>query len=329
MSVCTSIVKVETVQGIGDLLLVSFDDRGDAYWWFSYADSLQYVSQPVIVETHKDIFRGEMHDFIRTFTTTTVIQTLDKSSNIKLYCDQVDNFANLSFNEIADGENRKGCIVFCTHQEFKSSNNAVWMELIIRDRLMHTAKLRIFDYETKEAEFAGKYIATELSRNKYGFQSTVAKVVNGECPPNPEITIAREFITNFFAGDEVATQFINRINLFSFLEEHVDYEMGYSTMRLAMELAVVDSMENISKDVDLVAISHAILASYAYITRTSVLSPEMNNVFLATQFSWPNKTMVMRILDDLSDDHPAEYKVFKSIKSMISTLLEVRKGVVF
>lgn len=329
MSICTSVVKKETIKDIGDLLLVTFDDRSEAFWWFNYADALQYVNQQVLVETHKDIFRGEMHDFIITFTATSVVQTLDKSSNIKLYCDQVDNFSNLSFNEIADGEDRMGCIVFCTYQEFKSSNNATWMELIIRDRLMHTAKLRIFDYESMEADFAGKYIVTQLSRNKYGFQTKLAKVVNGECPPNPEIAIAKDYIKNFFSDDPIATQFISKLNLIESLSEFVDYEMGYALMRMAMELAVVDSMENISKDVDLVAISHAILASYAYITRTSVLSPELNNVFLATQFQWPNKTMVMRILDDLSDDHPAEYKVFKSIKSMINTILEVRKGVVF
>lgn len=329
MSVCTSVVKKDSSERMGDLLEVTFDDRGPALWFFSYADGLQYVNQQVFVETHTDIYQGNLYDFIRTLTVVTTIQTLDKSDNIKLYCDQIDNFANLSFTEIADGETRQGCIVFCTHQEFKSSPNAVWMELIIRDKTMHTAKCRIFDYESKESEFEGKYIATQLSRNKFGFQTDLVKVVNGECPPNPEIAIAREYIIKYFQLDAVASKFMHAINLIPALEEAVDYEKGYGLMRLAMELSVVDSMQNITKDIDLQAMGHAILASYSYITRTSVLSPAMNNLFLANQAQWPNKIMVMQILDECAEEHPTEYKVYKNIKSTVASILEVRKGTVF
>ncbi len=329
MTVCTSVVKIDTLPNIGDLLEVTLSDGVKALWFFSYAEALKYINQEVIVEFRDDIYRGEMRTFIHTFTTSTIIQTLDKSENIKLYCDQIDNYANLSFNEIADGETRMACVVFCTHQEFKSSANATWMELVIRDRTMHTAKCRIFDYESTEAEFAGKYITCSLSRSKYGFTTTFAKTMDGECPPNPEIEIAKNYILNFFKADPIAYQFIQKLNLIGTMEEAVDYEKGYGLMRLAMELSYVDAMENITKDVDLVSIAQSLLASYAYLTRTSVLSPTLNNVFLATQFQWQNKVLVMRILDDCAEEHPAEYHVFKSIKEMVSTILEVRKGTVF
>lgn len=329
MSVCTSVVKVEEVPNLGDLLKVEFNDQESALWFFSYADALQYVNQPVLVEFRNDIYKGNMTRFIHTFTVTTVVQTLDKSDNIKLFCDQSDNFANLSFSEIASGENRDGCIVFCTHQEYKSSNNAVWMELIIRDRTMHTAKCRIFDYETLEADFAGKYIITPLSRNKYGFTSTFARVVNGECPPNPEISIAKEYIKNYFSMDIVSMECMQKTNLLGALEEHVDYERGYGLMRLAMELSMVDAMHNITKDIDLQAIGQALMLSYIHITRTSVLSPTLNNVFLANQFQWPNKVTVMRILDECAEEHPAEYSVYKNIKNTVHAILEVRKGTTF
>lgn len=326
MSVCTSIVKIDTVPNLGDLLRVEFDDESPALWFFNHADALQYVNQRVLVEFRNDIYKGNMERFIHTFTVNTVVHTLDKNENIKLYCDQVDNYANLSFSEIANGENRQGCIVFCTHQEFKSSANAVWMELIIRDRTMHTAKCRIFDYETLDVDLAGCYVVTALSRNKYGFTSEFVKVVNGECPPNPEISIAKEFINNYFKDDQIACKFLQVMNLISTLEEHVDYEKGYALMRLAMELSMVDAMQNVTKDIDLQSIGHSLLASYAYLTRTSVLSPAMNNLFLVNQFQWPNKMLVMQILDVCAEDHPAEYAVFNNIKNTVSTILEIRKG---
>lgn len=325
MSICTDITLVEKLQA-GDMLLVTIDNHTTAYWLYDYAESLKYVGKEVIVEYRQDIYNGALTQFIATFTIPTVVQTLDKSTGIKLYCDQIDNQSNLSFSEIAIGESRPGCIVYCTACEFKSSANAVWQELTIRDKTMHTAKLRLFDYENKAANFAGSYVMTELSRNKFGFQSEIIHPVPGDVAPNPEIAIAKQFITNYFVNDANANAYIAMYNLLEFIERSIDYEMGYGLMRLAMELSIVESMDNVSKDVDFKSISQALLAQRGYLAHESVLSKTVNNIILAMRINWDDKALVLKLLDDSCENKPSEFYVMKSIQETVNTLLEVRKG---
>lgn len=327
MSVCTNIELVETLPTSGDLLRVTIDNSVEAYWFYSFAESTKYLNQEVIVEYRQDIYKGALHQFIATFIIPTVVNTLEKKDNIKLYIDSVDNQSNLSFSEIAIGETKKGCIVYCVRSEFKSSSAAIWQELLIRDKSMHVAKLRLFDYDNKAAEFSGRYVMTELTRSKFGFQSEIIYPVEGECQANPEIDIAIQYIKNYFSNDVDAMSYISKYNLIESLREIIDYEPGYSLVRLAMELSMVDSMFNITKDVDLVSIGHALLAGYGYHVRNSELSPIVNNVILASSVKWKSRVTVMKLLDNYVEDKIPERYILDSIKDTVNTMLIVRKGV--
>lgn len=327
MAICTSITKIDNIAGVGDVLEVVIDNSTTALWFFSYADSLKFLNQEVIVEYRKDIYNGELKQFIATFTIPTVVQTLDKKDNIKLYVDQVDNGSNISFNEIEDGETRMGCIVYCTASEYKSSPKAAWMELIIRDHSMHTAVLRLFDYETKSVDFSGQYIKTTLARNAYGFTTELVKPVDGTVFKNPEIELAKEYITNYFLDDGPARHYVEATAVLEAMENFVDYEKGYGLMRLAMELSMCDSLQNTTKDVDLQAIGNALLAMNGHFTVSSVLSDEFNNMVIANKHPWTNRKLVMQLVDvNIPESEIPEKKVLNSIKSCINTIIEVRKG---
>ena len=329
MSICTGITLVETLASGDELLKVVIDNTTEAFWFYRYADAVKYLNEEVIVEYRKDVYKGQLCQFIATFVRPTVIQTLSATDNIKLYCDQEDNNSNISFNEIGLGETRQGCIVYCTSCEFKSSSNAIWQELVIRDKSMHTAKLRLFDYDNKAANFAGQYIMAELTKSKYGFQSDLINPIAGEVPPNPEIAIAKTFISNYLVGDTVAQNYASSLNLLAFIEEAIDYEKGYGLMRLAMELSILQGMDNISKDVDLKSIGQALIASRGYMIKDSVLSHSVNNIIIAYPMPWENKALVLQLLDEANDVELAERKVMNSIKSTVDTILEVRKGTKF
>lgn len=332
MSFCKDIVKIEEHPTAGDLLRVTISTDGvdkSAYWFFNYADALPYVNKDVIVDYRQDIYKGELHDFINTFVRPNVVNTLDKHEGFKLYCEQEDNNATLSFNEIEEGETRMGCIVFCVSCEYKSSKNAVWQELVIRDKSMHVAKLRCFDYDNKDADFTGKYIVTSLSRNKFGFNTDVIKPMQGECPENPEIALASQYILNYFANDAVAMDFITKTSFIDFMKQNVDFEAGYGLMRLAMELSLCDTLNNIARDVDVATIGHILLMHYAHVTRSSVLSPAVNNIFIAQQYMWPNRKLVVTALDAGQETVSPEAVVVKSIKETVDSILQVRKGTVY
>lgn len=327
MSVCTNITQVPNTNYGEDLLQVTIDNDITAFWFYNYADSLKYLNQEVIVDYRQEILNGNKVQFINTFCLPVKVTTLDKTSGIKLFIDQEDNQSNVSFNAIEVGRTEYGCIVYCSAQEFKSSANAVWMELIIRDRLMRTAKMRIFDYEDKKIVLAGRYIRADLSKSKYGFQTQMAVALDLEVNPNAEIEIATEFIRNYFADDTEALNYINKVRLIESLNDVVDYEKGYALVRLATELSFVDAMKNVSKDVDLRTLGRVILTSYGFHTRTSSLSPSINNVILVTQFHFEDKTAIAQCLDVGLTEHSSVYNVWKRIQELTSTLLEVRKGV--
>lgn len=327
MSICTSITKINTLSDGTDVLNVTIDNDVQAFWFYEYAKAMEYVNKEVIVEYRKDIYNGQLCTFIATFTVPTKINTLEKKDNIRLYCDQVDNNSNLVFEEVEIGETKMGCIVYCISQEYKSSPNAVWMELLIRDKRMHVAKLRLFDYENKNVVLEGQYVMTSLSRNQYGFQSEMIKPVTGEVGPNPEIDIAKQFIMNYFADDEVSLNYISTTRVLDFLEEAIDYEKGYGLMRLAMELSMVDNLVNITQDIDVSAIGRALLASRGYMTRTSALSNIVNNVNLALKYSWDNRKEVLMLLDVPSEESIPEMTIMQSIKDTVNNILEIRKGI--
>lgn len=328
MAKCTSIVKLDSIIGAGDVLQVTIDNTTTAYWIYDYAEAMKFVDQEVIVEYRKDIYKGNLEQFIATFTVPTMVTTLDKKENIKLFIDQVDNISNVAFREIEDGDDRLGCIVFCTQSCFKSSQKATWMELIIRDSTMHTATLRLFDYENKDVDYSGKYIKTNLKRNQYGFQSELIKPLDEGVYVNPEIELAKNFIKNYFINDPVAIAYMEKTNVLQFIEEDVDYEKGYGLMRLAMELSMVDSMQNITKDVDLTAIGQALLLSHGWRTHASIMSHSFTNATIGWSCMFPNRRTVLRLLDDCLEDKPIEYSVMCSIKETVDTILKVRKGTI-
>lgn len=326
MSVCTAIEKVRTDHN-GDLLRVTIDNTVTALWFYDYADSLQFLNQEVIVEYRNDILDGTMQQFIKTFVRPRVVTTLDKVDNFKLYVEQEDNNANVSFNEIESGDTKHGAIVFCSCCEIKSSKHASWLELLIRDKFMHVAKLRLFNYDTKE-DFTGHYICCSLERNQYGFKTDRIVPAGGDIAENKEISVAKQFVENFFAGDLTGSDYLYKTNLLNAFDEHVDYEKGYGVVRLAMELSLVDAMANVTKDFDLQSVGYVILCRYGYLTRNSVLSAEANNLFIAQQFMFPNRQCVVKCLDVLNDERPAEATLVDSIVNTVDSILKVRKGFV-
>ena len=327
MSKCTSIEKIDNIAGVGDLLRVTVDGTTQALWFYDYAAALQFVNQDVIVDYRKDVYNGQIQQFINTFVVPTRVSTLDKKENISLRTDTVDNFSDISFNEIVLGDTRSACKVFCLSQELKSSSKAVWFEFTIRDRLMHVATLRLFNYDDVNAKFAGHYILTDLTKSAYGFQSNLIRVVEGDCPPNPEIALAEQFVLNIFSQDPVALDYITKIGLFDAFKQLVDFEPGYGIVRLATELGLSESLDNLVDAVDTVALRQAILCSFGYVTRpTSILSKNVNNVLLSQNFQWPNRPLVVQCVD-CGEDGPVEKSIISMIKKMADTLLKKHKGV--
>lgn len=326
MSVCTDIRLIRKGDN-GDLLQVTIDNNTTALWFYELENAMDYVGKEVIVEYRNDILDGQLHQFIKTFVRPETIITLDKKDNFKLFLDQEDNNSTISFNDAQLGDTLYGAIVFCSKQEFRSSSKSVWLELTVRDKNMKVTTLRLFNYDNTSVNYEGKYILCDMERNAYGFQTRQVIEAGGSVEVNKEVEIAKQYIENYFIGNEVACKFITETCLLELMKDIVDYEKGYAIVRLATELALCDSLHNISKDVSIDAVAEAILCSYAYMTRESVLSKDINNIIVSNRYMFKHRRIVLMCLDTHNANKPKEATVFEKIKEMAGCILQIRKGV--
>lgn len=324
MPICKSVNKVETVDQV-DILKVIVDDT-EAYWFYDYTEALKFVDKEVIVSYRKDFYKGAMVTAINTIAVPNVVNVLDKHVTLKLYADVEDNQSNLSFNEIELGQSRDGCIFYCCAQTRQASARADWIELIIRDKSFRIAKLRIFSPDNIP-QLEGKYCIATLKRTQYGLQSDLISPTSAEVAPNPEIDIAEEYIKQFFADDAEATNFISNNDLLNAMRSHLDYEKGYALVRLAMELCMCEQLYNITKDIDVRVMTHALLVSYGFVVTPNLpVSKEMANVMLTMRSKWSKMPLLISIIDpgDL-EKPPMEKDLFNRIKVMVSSIIDSRK----
>ena len=324
---CLSVTKTGSVQDT-DILKVRLqneEEELEVFWFYDYADALKYVGESVVANFRKEMIDGNIVDVINTFTVPTQINTLDKVNNIKLYTDAEDNFATISFNDVAVDDEIPNAIVYCISQEIKSSQKATWLSLSIRDKLFHVATLRLFNYD-RAFDYTGRYIyVTPLQKTIYGFQSEMIKEVDGEVPKNPEITIAEDYVLNFFQDRLYVIQNMSNCKLFEHLSEIVDYEKGYKIVRIATELSITEDLCNLTNTLDIKSIQEAIIAdALQYTQPNSILSPVVKACLIASKCEWHDKKMVVRIID-ISADPPVEREVYNKIKSYADIIIRSKK----
>lgn len=324
MSFCKSVTKVETV-GTVDIMLVVVDDV-EAYWFYDYTKALDFVNKEVIVTYRDDFYQNRKVTAINTLAVPNIINVIDKHTNIRLYSDAEDNQSNISFNEIEVGKHRDGCTFYCCEQKSRSSASADWIELTIRDRLFRTAKLRVFDPENDNS-YEGKYCIATLSKTKYGLQTDLISARTGDIAPNPEITIAREYINQFFTDDVEAMTFMANTNLIACMDDYMDYEKGFCLVRLATELCLCEQFYNVAKNIDVRTLTHAILASYGYCTSPNLpLSKETRSVMTATRSKWSKLQLMLSIIDPGNiENEPLERDLYRRVKSMADCIIDSRK----
>lgn len=322
--ICTNVRKIESIADT-DVLEVTIDNLTTALWLYPFADALPYVGKEVIVSYRNDMYKGNVRQFINSFVEPCKVMTLDRKEGIRLYADIVDNYSNMSFNDIAVGETKNGCILYCVSQCFETSEKAVWVTLTVRDMLFHIAKLRLFHYNNSN-DFTGKYIVCALTRNGYGFRTDMIAPAPGDCTDNYEIKIAEDFVLSYFAEDSAAKAILERTGLLTALKDHMDIERGYLLVRLAMELSMCDALYNITGGIDVASITHALIADKLFVLKpNSQLGFQTRNLVLATGLKWTNPATVLSILDDRSLVEVPEREVYQNIKNVVSSVIKANK----
>ncbi|MCM1440605.1 MAG: hypothetical protein NC131_15620 [Roseburia sp.] len=333
MAICTSIVKLEEITPDTDMLLVTIDDDVQAYMVYNYAQCLQFVNQDVIVSYRKDVYKGKIENFINTLTIPVKVTALDRDDNIKLFVKQHDNNSNCCLSDIKEGESFVKAILYCVESQYESSVKAVWLTLTVRDKAGRVAKLRLFDYDSRDANYSGMYIRANIKRTKYGFNTDMIEPVDIEFSPNPEIEISKKFIQITFLDDNYIKGVLASTKLLERMETFVDVEMGFALVRLAVELDILEELKNVLDDVDFKAISYALVMRYGYIAKQSLkrFSNRLKSVTFALQQNMPTSvaTKVLMILDEDCKEVELipEKDVFNSILLLADSVIKAKKAV--
>lgn len=333
MAVCTSVVKLESVNEEDDIILVTIDDEVKAYMLFNYAQSLQFVGKEVIVSYRRDVYKGKIEMFINTLTVPVKVTTLDREDNIKLFVKQEDNNSNCCLADVEVGKSIGKAILYCIESKYESSEKAVWISLKVRDKAGRVAVLRLFDYDSRDANYSGMYIRASIKRTKYGFTTDMIDPIDIEFAPNPEIEIAKKYIQMYFIDDAYMKGVFGTTKLLEGMEEFVEVELGYALVRLAVELDVLDELKNALDEVDFRAISYALVMKYGYIAKSQLksYSPRLKSITFALQNGLPSSvaTKVLMILDEDSTDvdRIPEKDIFNNITSLANSVIKAKKAV--
>ena len=332
MPICNSIVKLET-KPYGDLLEVKISDGVTALWLYDYTKALEFVGRDVIVSYRQDLMDNIECTFINTFTVPSVVNTLEQASNVRLYVEDSDNKSNVSFRSIKVGEVAYAARTYCLGMEKGSSAAANWVELTLRDACLRTAKCKIFDCDPGDINYVGSYVQCNLRKSKYGLQvdnESEVVLVETVAQENAEIPVCKAFIENFLKQKDPATStYIENIKLIEHLEKTLDYERGYSIVRLAQELYVSQQLENLTDAVSVTTIIRAIVSRYLYVTiPNNHLSKLVRNVLACTKAGWTDVSTVIACIDDLEEtEQCAERKIVNAVIILVDNLIENRKSI--
>lgn len=313
-----------------DLCELEFDGGADrAYIIWNYTNLVTYTGEEAIVTFRMDMYKGAAARFVNTLAKVGVVHTLEREDNIKLYVDKLDNHCTVSFRDIADGQTAQRVTVYVVSVDVDSSARATWWDLTCQDRDRKISRIRLFNPEGSDADYKGRYIMCDISKNKYGFSTNAIVTVDSQFPYSPEVAVAETFISKTFAEDAGALQAMQSTSFLEIAKYYVAEEPGYILVRLAMELDVANEMKNLTGDVDMGLVKQCLLLDKFWVlNNTSPFHHEVVAYASASRAKFPTAKTCLQVL--YSDDKAwaSTRAVVRACQDMADTLVRVKKGLV-
>jgi len=324
----TALSELKAWDADTSLYLCTFDNGvKEAYANMLRSTALEFLDQRVIVDFRKDMYEGNIVDFVNTLTRVSQVNVLERVHNLRLYSEPTDNMCNIDFRDIENGTLINNAVVYCTQHVYEDSAKASWARLTVLDRGRRVSSIRLFTPDSRKENFAGRYIKCDLKKTAYGLQTQDIIVLDGVYPTNPDIDIAKEFIVSTLRDDTKLCAYMDSIQLINSLSNYVSLEKGFELVRLAMELDLAVEMTNLSPSINIELIKRAIVVSYSHLTKANLaLTPLVKNTILLAYSEFNSDVQLFQMLDD-NEEESAERLMLKRIKETVSTLIDTTKGV--
>ena len=324
------VLKIELLESLNDqtdVLKVGFDDDSEALMFYKYGDSLKFVNQEVIVDFRSEYYHGRVWDAVNTLVEATKIHTVDAEADVKLFAKEVDDYSNVVFADLEDGDNSLGSIMFCTDQRREASDKARWISLTVRDKNMKYATLRIFNYDTNAANLVGQYIMCDISKSAYGLSTKSITKCDFVAKDSEDVVLSEQYVARSISDCEDLVTFNDKYSYINSMKNYVETFKGAPLIRLAMELSQLQCYKNCLSDVNFSLLKHAIVMSYGYtLTKNSALSRKVTNIIKTMNPVLEHYNKIAVILDDdeTNDELKKEKIIYRAIKTCGDDLMKVR-----
>lgn len=333
----TKLCSLDVIKGINESLAVcevTFEcDDIRTIAIGSLADFQSMLGLSVLVSFREELFDGNVRRVVNTLTKIVTINTIEAEQDFKLFSNDVPpTESNVIFEDLKVGDVVTDAVFYVIAVSVGSSKLSNWVDCICLDRIRRVDKVRLFWPENGTTDFAGRYIRCDIQVTKFGAQTRQVSVVNGKpVQANPEIGIAKAYIQKCIEDDKELVDFCNRTDLLNLLENYYSgekIEIGYDTVRAAMEISYCRNVANLVPELDVKLLVRAVLATRAHIANKSTkpYSDSLKNIMVITRFPLCDDARLMYILDESGDERLPEKAYLAKAKEMSRLLGSFRNN---
>lgn len=303
-----------------------------------YNKLMEFIGKWVQYDVRQDVYKGAPITVVANLADVYTVQTVDKVSGVRLIPEfELERaVCNFAIKSLRTGDSDIGCVAFLSGYERGSSDYSKWINCKMVDRESKAFVLRIFtknvadhvDAEDVIANLVGRYVKFDITSTQYGYQTKEIELYNVPVVEPPEVAISINVINEAVRNDEELKGYMEQYDFINTLRGIIDYEVGYHLVRVASEITMIETLNNISSVYDTKTLIRATIVSRGYLlaAKTRFSRPVLNiNKLMRTKLV-SDKELIL-ILDPLSEEETsATSRVYIEIKKFVEGIIKERRG---
>lgn len=298
---------------------------------------LEFVNKDVYYTTRPDIVDGRKVEVVCEIALVTEVVTLNKNvDSIKLIPFDVKRpVCNFNIKDVKQGEYKVGCIAILVGMQKGESRKATWVDCQLIDAYGQLFDLRMFtnvsnvDEIEKFQSMLNGYVEFDIESTRYGYQTASISSLPQDIEQSPEIAIAKAEVMKFINSDSAVLNVVTSTGLETALDKYVDTEPGYLWVRIASELYLINTLDNITSGINIQTLRRATVLSRLYALPHNVpWSNSFLNVAKLLKFSDIIKDEDLRSILDIfyKGDTSATRMFYFKVREVVDTVIKLRRG---
>lgn len=332
--------KLTLVEKINeDVNLCKIEIDFDTYHIFGlYHELLDYLNCQVEFVLRKDVYKGEEIEIVANFVDRRVITTIEKQEDIKLIPKRsARGFCTFDSSTMKFGDTDMNCIALMVDYVLGSSKRTKWVDITCLDKFSKVFYVKAFinklDTPVNPEEVLdgckGNFIKLSISSTQYGLQCDGIELYETNETLAPEVIIARQRIDELVKKDSELSAYADRYNLLEALSGIIEFDIGYHLINIAAELAVINTVDNITNAYDIRLLYRAAVTSRGCLLPSKTrFSNSMLNVNRVLNSELKGDVELLKILD-IGCTEPCEEKdIYLKVRGFVDTINRQKRGLI-